>query len=116
MSATSEEIKVAKVTAFAQKLAEKTERRTQNLLVGIESVKACLRPHGEPLLWFDSDYQYLSAGKGSIKNWMKGKNRTVLVTDSYCVSGYEADCVILLGSGYVSAFMSRCRCQFIHIK
>jgi hypothetical protein len=29
MSATSEEIKVVKVTAFAQKLAEKTERRTQ---------------------------------------------------------------------------------------
>ena len=125
MVTTSEEIKVAKVTAFSQRAAEalparlKTDTsnpRTNNLLVGIESVKACLRPHKTPLLWFDSDYEYLSDSSSSIKNWMKGKNKTVLITDSYCVSGYEADCVILLGSGHVSAFLSRCRCQFVHIK
>jgi hypothetical protein len=38
----------------------------------------------------------------SIKEWMKGKNRNIsgkdLLTDDYCVAGYEADCVILLGS------------------
>ena len=125
MAPTSEEIKVAKVTAFSQRVAEvlparlktdTSEPRTQNLLVGIESVKACLSPHKTPLLWFDSDYECLSDSPSTIKNWMKGKNKTVLITDSYCVSGYEADIVILLGSGYVSAFMSRCRCQFIHIK
>ena len=116
MSPTSEEVKVAIKTTFSQRLANKTEKRTKNLLVGIESVKTCLKPHKTPLLWFDSDYEYLSDSKATIKNWMKGKNKTVLITDSYCVSGYEADIVILLGSGYVSAFMSRCRCQFIHIK
>ena len=63
---TSEEIKVAK--AFSQRATEalpaplKTDTsnpRTENLLVGIESVKACLRPRKTPLLWFDSDYEYL---------------------------------------------------------
>ena len=113
------------MTAFSQRAAEalparlKTDTsnpRTKNLLVSIESVKACLRPHKTPLLWFDSDYEYLSDSSSSIKDWMKGKIKTVLITDSYCVSGYEADCVILLGSGHVSAFLSRCRCQFVHIK
>ena len=45
----------------------------------------------------------------SIKEWMKGKNRNIsgkdLLTDDYCVAGYEADCVILLGSTKYPRFL-----------
>ena len=88
-------------------------------MVGIEAVKACQRPHGPPLLWFDSDYAFVSDSKEHIKEWMKGKNRQFtgrdLITDRWCVAGYEADLVIYLGSDDVSAFMSRCRGQFVQI-
>ena len=51
---------------------------------------------------------------------MAGKNKNIcgkdLITDHYCTPGYEADFVIYLGSNYdVSAYMSRCRGQFVHI-
>ena len=120
MKPTTEEIQAAKATTSHQELAEKTDDRSQKLLVGIEAVKACQRPHGPPLLWFDSSFAYVSDAKASIKEWIKGKNRNFsgkdLLTDQYCVAGYEADYVICLGSDVsVSAFMSRCRGQFVHI-
>ena len=95
------------------------DRTSQNLLVGIEAVKACQRPH-PPLLWFNSDYSYVSDTKENIKEWMKGRNKNFinrdLITDGLCVAGYEANIVIYLGStDSVVACMSRCRGQFVHI-
>ena len=78
-------------------------------------------PHDPPLLWFESDYAFVSDDKASIKEWMAGKNKNVcgkdLITDQACVPGYEADFVIYLGpnDNDVSAYMSRCRGQFVHI-
>ena len=121
MFPTTEEIQAAKATTSLQALAKQTDHWSQNLLVAIEAVNACQRPHGPPLLWFDSNYAYISDGKDSIKEWMKGKNKNIagrdLITDSECVPGYEADFVIYLGSSVsVSAYMSRCRGQFVHIE
>jgi len=117
MKPTAEEIQAAKATTTHQQLAEMTE--SQNILVGIEAVKACQRPHGPPLLWFESNYAFVSDDKASIKEWMAGKNKNIcgkdLITDHICVPGYEADFVIYLGTGDVSAYMSRCRGQFVHI-
>ena len=111
MEPTSEEIQAAKATTSHQELAEKTDTLRQKYLVGIEAVKACQRPHGPPLLWFGSRFAHVSDAKASIKEWIKGKNRTFsgkdLLTDQYCVAGYEAEFVILIGSSkYVSEFMS----------
>jgi hypothetical protein len=119
MRPTAEEIQAAKATTTHQQLAEKTSDRSQRYLVAIEAVKACQRPHGPPLLWFQSSCAFVSDDKASIKEWMAGKNKNVcgkdLITDDWCVPGYEADFVIYLGSDNVSAFMSRCRGQFVHI-
>ena len=103
MEPTAEEIQAAKATTTHQQLA-------QNILVAIEAVKACQRPHGPPLLWFDSSFAYVSDAQGdakaSIKEWIKGKNRNFsgkdLLTDLNCVAGYEADFVIYLGSAMQS--------------
>ena len=66
------------------------------------------------------EYVNVSGGNNSVKEWMKGKNKRIcgrdLVTDDTCVAGYEADFVILLGTGDLSAYMSRCRGQFVHIE
>merc|ERR1719509_136163 len=112
MKPTAEEIQAAKATTTHQRLAEMTE--SQNILVGIEAVKACQRPHGPPLLWFQSDYDFVSDDKASIKEWMAGKNKIIcgkdLITDDNCVPGYEADFVIYLGpNDNMPAYMSRCR-------
>ena len=121
MKPTAEEIQAAKATTTHQQLAERTDEDSQNLLVAIEAVKACQRPHGPPLLWFCSEYAFVSSDdKASIKEWMAGKNKNIcgkdLITDTDCVPGYEADFVIYLGPSYaVSAYMSRCRGQFVHI-
>ena len=130
MEPTPEEIQAAKATTSHQELAEKTDSYSQNILVAIEAVKACQRPHGPPLLWFESDYAFVSDDKASIKEWMAGKNKNIcgkdLITDYLCVPGYEADFVIYLGPSRVadtlgpsddnvSAYMSRCRGQFVHI-
>jgi hypothetical protein len=121
MKPTTEEIQAAKATTLHQDLAEKNDYESKNILVAIEAVKACQRPHGPPLLWFASGWLVVfSDAKASIKEWIKGKNRNFsgkdLITDDLCVAGYEADIVILLGSSnYMSAFMSRCRGQFVHI-
>ena len=114
MNPTPEEILAAEATTTHQVLSP-------NYLVGIEAVKACQRPHGPPLLWFKSTYADFSDSKDSIKEWMKGKNKNIagrdLITDSECVPGYEADFVIYLGTNFsVSAYMSRCRGQFVHIE
>ena len=122
MEPTADEIQAAKATTTHQQLAEKTDYKSQNILVAIEAVKACQRPHGPPLLWFCSEYAFVSSDdKASIKEWMAGKNKNIcgkdLITDHDCVPGYEADFVIYLGpnDNDVSAYMSRCRGQFVHI-
>ena len=116
MRPTFEEIQAVKAT-YTHK--ESAENIAEYVLVGIEAVKACQRPQGPPLLWFRSDYASISDGKASIKEWMKGKNRNIsgrdLLTESMCVPGYEADLVIYLGIDDVSAYMSRCRGQFVNI-
>merc|ERR1719350_2708291 len=118
MKPTTEEIQAAKATTSHQELAEGDEY-AQNCMVGIEAVNACQRPHGPPLLWFYSHYANVSDAKASIKEWIKGKNRNFsgkdLLTDFACIAGYEADFVIHLGDFDVSAYMSRCRGQFVHI-
>ena len=120
MQPTPEEIQSANSTTTYQELAEKTDRESQNLLVAIEAVKACQRPHGPPLLWFRSENTSISHGKDSIKERMKGKNKTFsgrdIITDNRCVAGYESDFVIYVGSSNVSAYMSRCRGQFVRIE
>ena len=121
MKPTAEEIKAAKATTTHQQLAERTDKWSQNILVAIEAVKACQRLHGPPLLWFHSNHAFVSDDKSSIKEWMAGKNKNIcgkdLITDTECVPGYEADFVIYLGPDdeNVSAYMSRCRGQFVHI-
>ena len=122
MKPTAEEIQAAKATTTHQQLAEKTDYKSQNILVAIEAVKACQRPDGPPLLWFSFGFANFSDAKASIKEWIKGKNRNIsakdLITDEECVAGYEADFVIYLGisASCVSAFMSRCRGQFVQIE
>merc|ERR1740129_2089883 len=54
MKTTVEEIQAAKATTTHQQLAEKTDSRSKRYLVAIEAVKACQRPHGPPILWFES--------------------------------------------------------------
>ena len=120
MEPSPEEIQEAKKTTLLKRLAEESEKESQRILVGIEAVKACHRPCGPPLLWFGSRYEYVSDTKENIKEWMKGRNRNFtgrdLITDIHCVAGYEADIVFYLGSKNVSAFMSRCRGQFVLIE
>ena len=131
MIATPEEIHEAKRVTSHQELAERTDHNSQMCLVGIEAVKACQRSQGPPLLWFgsqtdsDSDFGFVSDTlcdtKDSVKEWMKGKKNISgrdLISDAKCVLGYEADFVIYVGSGLsdqITAFMSRCRGQFVHI-
>ena len=120
MEPTPEEIEEAKATTSHVDMAAKTDARSQNYLVAIEAVKACQRPKGPPLLWFSTKYADVSDSKDSIKEWMKGKNKNIsgrdLITEPMCVPGYEADFVIYLGIDDVSAYMSRCRGQFVHIE
>ena len=64
----------------------------------------------------------VSDDKASIKEWMAGKNKNIcgkdLITDTECVAGYEADFVIYLGRNdhNASAYISRCRGQFVQIE
>ena len=116
MKPTFEEINEAKENAMNQRLAEDSNKNSQRLLVALEALRACPRPH-HPLLWLSSDYDYISDTKETIKKWMKFRNSTCrdLFTDYYCVAGYEADIVIYIGSVNVSACISRCRGQFVLI-
>ena len=64
---------------------------------------------------------------------MRGRNKAYcgrdLITDNFCVAGYEADFVIHIGdgTGYASpgtkhnkaimaSYIARCRGQFVHIE
>ena len=100
MSATAEEIEEAKQSTTAnEKLAQKTDGYSQNLLVGIEAVKACDRPK-PPLIWLNSRYDYVSDDKENIKAWMRGSKDFIgcdVITTPECVAGIEADLVIYLG-------------------
>ena len=118
MNPTSEEIQEARKTTSHKDLAEKTDNFSPRILVAMEAVKACKRP--PPLLWFKSNYASVSDGKEDIKEWMRGKNKTYsardLITDEYCVAGYEADLVIYLGSSSsMSTYMPKCRGQFVQV-
>ena len=117
MKPTFEEINEAKENAMNQRLAEDSNKNSQRLLVALEALKACQRPH-QPLLWLSSDYDYISDTKENIKKWMKCRNFSGrdLFTDYYCVAGYEADIIIYIGSGRESGYMSRCRGQFVQIE
>ena len=80
-------------------MAQDTDESSQNLLVGIEAVKACDRPK-PPLIWLPSDYVYVSDDKENIKAWMRGSKDFIgcdVITDLACVAGIEADLVIYLG-------------------
>ena len=118
MTVFKSEIQEAKKTTSLKRLAGLSDSKSQNLLVGIEAVIACQRPL-PPLMWFGSRYQYLSNDEEDIKEWTRGKKKTItgrdLITDPECVAGYEADVVIHLGPDNHTAFMSRCRGQCVHI-
>ena len=99
MSATPEEVQEAKQGTAYEKLAQKTDDYSENLLVGLEAVKACARPK-PPLIWLNSDYDYVSDDKERIKDLMRGSKDFIgcdLITDLRCVAGIEADLVILFG-------------------
>ena len=123
MSPTAEEIQEAKQSTTAnEELAQKTDKYSQNLLVGIEAVKACDRPK-PPLIWLrDSRFDYVSDDKENIKAMMRGSKDFIgcdLITDPFCVAGIEADLVIFLGPDdyrVMSDFMSRCQGQFVQIE
>ena len=122
MSPKPEETQDAKHSSTDEQLAQDTDKFSQNLLVGIEAVKACDRPK-PPLIWLDqSKFDYVSDDKENIKAMMRGSKDFIgcdLITDPYCVAGIEADLVIILGSGMCGALtgcMSRCRGQFVQIK
>ena len=121
MKPSMKEIKEAKKTASNVELVENSNLFNENFLVGIEAVKACQRSSLLPLLWFNSKFSHISDDKETVKEWMKGQGNNFivrdLITDDRCVAGYEANFVIYLGSsGNVSAMMSRCRGQFVHIE
>ena len=101
-------------------MANETNKASKNVLVAIEAVKACKRHQQPPFLWFGLQYANISDTKENIKEWMRGRNRILssrdLITDYSCVAGYEADFIIYLGSEDVSAYMSRCRGQFVQIE
>ena len=100
MSPTAEEIQEAKQSTTAnEELAQDTFDESQNLLVGIEAVKACDRPK-PPLIWLNSNHDYVSDDKENIKAWMRGSKDFIgcdVITDPYSVAGIEADLVIYLG-------------------
>ena len=99
MSPTHEEIQDAKHSSTNEELAQMTDYESQNLLVGIEAVKACDRPK-PPLIWLHSIYEYVSDDKENIKAWMRGSKDFIgcdVITTSECVAGIEADLVIYLG-------------------
>ena len=75
MKPTSKEIQEAKRSTLYQKLAEKTDKQTQNYLVAIEAVKACQRFNKPPLQWFSSRYANISNTEEEIKEWMKNRNK-----------------------------------------
>ena len=100
MSPKPEEIQDAKHSSTNEQLAQKTDGLSQNLLVGIEAVKACDRPK-PPLIWLGSVFDYVSDDKEKIKAMMRGSKDFIgcdLITDPFCVAGIEADLVIFLGS------------------
>ena len=68
MKPTPEEIEEAKKNTSHQDLARKTDGYSPRYLVAIEAVKACQRPHGPPLLWFRSDYEFVNDGKDSSRS------------------------------------------------
>ena len=74
MKPTSEEICDAKKNTEYQNLAQNCEEWSLNLLVDIESVRACNRPR-QPCLWFESRYANLSNDKATIKNWMRNNEK-----------------------------------------
>ena len=121
MSPTHQEIQDAKHSSTNEQLAQKTDEGSQNLLVGIEAVKACDRPK-PPLIWLNSRFDYVSDDKENIKAMMRGSKDFIgcdLITTPECVAGIEADLVIHLGSsglGTLTGCMSRCRGQFVQIK
>ena len=89
-------------------------------MVGIEAVKACDRPK-PPLIWLNSNYDYVSDDKETIKAIMRGNKDFIscdLITDPLSVAGIEADLVIFLGSAtnVLTGCMSRCRGQFVQIE
>ena len=75
MKPTSKEIQEAKLTTLHKKLAEKTDKQSQNYLVAIEAVKACQRFTKPPLQWFSSRYAKISNTEEEIKEWMKNRNK-----------------------------------------
>ena len=118
---TPDEIQESKTNTSYQELAESNHRYSQNYLVAIEAVKACQRSHHPPLLWFQSEHSYLNDSKEVMKEWMRGRNKNIaskdIITDDFCVAGYEANIVIFLGSAFsLPTYMSRCRVQFVHIE
>ena len=100
MSPSAKEIQEAKQSTTAnEELAQDTNKSSQNLLVGIEAVKACDRPK-PPLIWLNSNYDYVSDDKENIKAWMRGSKDFIgcdVITTPWCVAGIEADLVIYLG-------------------
>merc|ERR1712243_57692 len=93
-------------------------RFCQNVLVGVEAAKA-LKGNQPPLIWLDDEFAHLSHSKEIIKYWMTGNDQEFskrnLITDRYCVAGFEADIVIYLGDLHECDFISRTRGQFIKI-
>ena len=117
MSPSSAEINEAKQSTTISLLSQKTDGLSQNLLVGIEAVKANVSGK-DPLIWLNSKYENVSDDKESIKDLMKGSKTFVgrhLITDHLCVAGYESDIIIYIGTNNVANFLSRCKGQFIHI-
>ena len=117
-----EEVQEARKTTTNKKLAEATD--SVYLLIAIEALKACNRP--KPLLWFESSeidvprYGQASTSddKEDVKEWMRGTKTKDLITDAYCMAGYEADVVIDLGGIYIEGLsdqMAKCRSQYVHI-
>ena len=104
--------------------ANRQDHRSYDLLmykVGIAAVEKCDRFPNPSLCWFRSGYSPICNNEKDIKEWMRGRNKTFcqrdLITDHLCVAGYEADFVIYLGSeNDLSAYISRCRGQFVHIE
>ena len=88
----------------------------------ISALKLCKR---EFFIWFKESIEKLvniNSSKNDIKSWINGKNPRGkqfpimdLITDDYCVAGFEADMIIGVGKHAHEKFLSRCKGQFIHV-
>ena len=129
MSIPPEEEEAPMKTAFYHKMAENlpedtghpygkrfdNQRRIKKVSVVVDALNACNRNF---LFWLVSDDSLTSDDKKKVLKWDAESKRIDLITDDAGIAGYEIPFLILVGddfSNHMTAYMSRCKGQFVHI-